>query len=198
MGSTLGSLYPWVIMAYDRLYRRWHGLDCPRAYVPPILCIEVHLNLWHRCLSDGTIIRPGDRVGMLHLDNRRVVALHGNGVHPGAIGLAFRRDFLASLRRLGALAGPDGPLSSVTAFTAVTLFHRGLRRLGFEPDRDGLMWPRLTAAYQRALLATLHPGGPARVTPLAARHAERLWLSRRRLLERYGESRADHLAARSR
>jgi hypothetical protein len=45
----------------------------------------------------------------------------------------------------------------------------------------GLMWPRLTAAYQRALLASLHPGGATRTLRLTTGRAERLWISSRTL-----------------
>jgi hypothetical protein len=46
--------------------------------------------------------------------------------------------------------------------------------------------PYLTAAYQRALLAVLHPAGARRLRRLANTRAERLWLSRGRLLALYG------------
>ncbi len=47
-------------------------------------------------------------------------------------------------------------------------------------------WPRLVAAYQRALLASLHPAGRVRLRGAAYQRARRLWISRENLLARYG------------
>jgi hypothetical protein len=40
--------------------------------------------------------------------------------------------------------------------------------------------------YQRALLASLRPAGPVRLGGATYRHAQRLWISREKLLTRYG------------
>jgi hypothetical protein len=137
-------------------------------------------------LGDGTTIAPGDRIGVLHLNNDRVRALHVNGVRPMAVGLDFRRELLASLRALAVLASPGGRAADAVAFAATTIFHHGLARLGFDRDTVLPAWPYLTTAYQRALLAVLHPAGAQRLLRLANTRAERLWLSRARLLSLYG------------
>jgi hypothetical protein len=85
------------------------------------------------------------------------------------------------LRSLAILTRPGGRFAGMPAFTAITILHHGLPRLGFEIERRGLMWPRLTAAYQRALLASLHPGGATRTLRLTTGRAERLWISSRTL-----------------
>jgi hypothetical protein len=61
-----------------------------------------------------------------------------------------------------------------------------LPRLGFERDPTPPPWPHVIAAYQRALLSVLHPAGAQRLVRLANTRAERLWLSRARLLALYG------------
>src|SRR2546425_8194850 len=71
--------------------------------------------------------------------------------------------FRSSLHELAQLAADGGPLADVRAFSAITIFHRGLSRLGFRAERNGIVWPGLTAAYQHALMASLHPAGPLRV-----------------------------------
>src|SRR5437773_1089717 len=71
------------------------------------------------------------------------------------------------------------------AFCADTIFHRGLARLGFRAERDGIVWPGLTAAYQQALMASLHPMGPLRFRRATHTRARRLWLTREELLSRY-------------
>ncbi len=180
-----------AIAVYDRVYRFLHRLDTPRSEVGPALRIETCRCYRTVTLSDGTVVRRGDRIVALHTNNDRVGALHLNGGSAMATGLEFRRELLASLRALAALAGPDQPLADIRAFVAVTILHHGLPRLGFERDPVGLLLPRVTGAYQRALLASLHPAGSRRLLRLANGHAERLWISRAKLRTLYaGHARA--------
>lgn len=137
-------------------------------------------------LGGHPLIRSGERIGVLHLDNARVAALHEDGRPPMAVGLEFRRLLIESLGALAAEARDGQRLAGLSAFTAVTIFHHGLRRLGFETQRDGLVWPRVTALYQRALLGSLHPNGALRRHRPPSAGAERLWISRDRLLALYG------------
>jgi hypothetical protein len=182
------SLWSRAISVYDRLYRVCHRLDREQAAVAPVLRVEVRRVLRGIRLSDGIRLRLGDRVGVLHLDNHAVANIHADDLSPLSIGLEFRRQFLESLATLAALAQPGGRFVVVRAFTAVTIFHQGLQRLGFELEPDRLVWAWLTTAYQRRLLALLHPGGASRLQALAARRAERLWISRQRLLALYGRT----------
>jgi hypothetical protein len=177
-----------MIAAYDRLYRWYRRLDTANADIPPVLRVEIRRARRTIRLSDRTTVRRGDPVGVLHLNNRRVVVVHTRWREPMAVGLAFRRDLFESLRRLATLAARGERLGDVRAFTAVTILHHGLPRLGFEFDLRGLAFPRLTGAYQRALLASLHPRGAGRTLPLASGQAERLWISRDRLLARFAAS----------
>lgn len=183
--SQIRPAYGWAVLVYDRLYRFFHHLDTPASEVGPALRIELTRSRRARRLRDGTLIRPGDRIGVLHLNNARIAFLHAHEQSLLSAGLEFRRQFFASLHALAALARPDGPLGGVRAFTATTIHHGWLQRLGFEAEPDGLVWPRLVAVYQRALLASLHPG--ARLSRASYRRARRLWLSRGALLARFGE-----------
>jgi hypothetical protein len=54
----------------------------------------------------------------------------------------------------------------------------------------------LGAFYQRALLATLHPAGSARLGAATYERAQRLWISRTRLLERFAHPQAEARANR--
>lgn len=134
---------------------------------------------------DGTVVRRGDRIGVIHLNNERVVALHGDGLRPGAIGIRFRRQLVASFRELTRLAAPGSPLAQVRAFTATTILHHGLGRLGFEPARDGSGGSAIAGAYQRALLASLRPAGSARLDASIRHRARQLWMSREALQARF-------------
>jgi hypothetical protein len=182
--------YRWAILIYDCGYRRLHGLDHPAAEVGPALRVTIQRCWRARRLPDGTWLRHRDRVGILHLNNSRIAAIHLDGQPPLGVGLEFRRQLVASLR---ALAAGQGVLSDVQAFTATTILPRGLLlRLGFESDLREPAWPGVVAAYQRALLASLHPLGTLRLAGTIYRPASRFWLTRQVLLARYG--RADDAA----
>ena len=133
---------------------------------------------------DGTVVRRGDPIGVIHLNNERVVSLHANRLRGQTTGLEFRRQFLASLRELATLSDL-GPRAGVRAFTATTILHHALGRLGFEPARGSSRGSALIGAYQRALLASLRPAGRARLDASVRRHARQLWLSREALLVRF-------------
>lgn len=182
-------LYRWAVVFYDRAYRWVHGLDRATAEIGSAFRLEIRRSRRARELLDGTRIRRGDRIGILHLNNERIAALHGNGLSPLAVGLEFRRQLVASLQTLAALA-ESGPLTDVQAFAATTIFHQGLARLGFEQEPHGPAWPRLVAAYQRALLASVHPAGPLRLQRTTYHRARRLWISRSALGKRYGRARS--------
>jgi peptidoglycan-N-acetylglucosamine deacetylase len=175
-----------VIAVYDRVYRFLHALDTPASEIGPALRLEVRRARTPIRLPDGAEVRRGDRIGVLHLNNERVTRLQAVGLPPIAVGLLFRREVIASLRALARLAREGGPLGDVPAFAATTILHTGLERLGFEADGDHVLGPRLIGFYQRALLASLHSRRPLGLQAARFHRAERRWLSRRRLLERYG------------
>ncbi len=56
-------------------------------------------------------------------------------------------------------------------------------RKGAEPD--GLVWPGLVNAYQRALLASVHPEGPLGFARTRHGRARRFWITREALGSRY-------------
>jgi hypothetical protein len=180
----------WPIAAWDRLYRLLRGLDRPSARVGPVLRLEVRRCRRDVRLEDGTRLRRGDRWGGIHLDNERVVRLHGDGRPAAAVGLELRRLVLASLRELARRAEPGGPLEDVRAFAAVTIYHRGLARLGFAPA-PGASGSAVVGAYQRALVGWLRAG--ARAPAKASPRAERLWIGRDRLRSLYGAA-AGHVS----
>jgi hypothetical protein len=177
--------YEQALRIYDVLYRALHRLEDHAAQVPPILCLEIRRSLRRITLRDGTAIRLGDPIGILHLDNRRLGRLHAPGKRPVTVGLEFRRALFTSLRGLACRASGNGPYAHVTAFAFITILHHGLPRIGFERDPAGLVWKRLTSAYQRALLAAFHPDGSRRASRLQTSQAERLWISRATLLKLY-------------
>ena len=176
----------WPVALYDRVYRLCHRLDTPSSEIGSVLCIEFRCTRRALRLADGTLIAPGDPVGVLHMNNDGVRALYVNGGSPMTLGLVFRRQLIASLCALAARVEAGGRPAEAVAFAAITIFHHGLPRLGFERDPVPPAWSHLVGGYQRTLLAVLHPAGSDRIVRLANGRAERLWLSRARLLARYG------------
>jgi len=177
--------YRWAVLAYDRGYRVLHGLNRPEAQAGPVLLVERRRLPRALRLADGTRLRPGAPIGVLHLDNARVLELHGDGRRPGAIGFELRRLVVASLRRVASHAIAGGPLAPLEAYSATTLFHRRLPSLGFGPALgDRPVGSGLVGGYQRALLRALHPSGAARARGTRG-EARRLWISRERLVARY-------------
>lgn len=174
-----------VIAVCDWAYRLWHGLDRAPADVPPALRVDVRHHRRALVLGDGAAIRRGDRIGVLHMNNEQVVQLHVRSLTPMALGLEFRRQLFASLETLAILSRQGGRFQDIVAFTAVTIFHHGLARAGFEIEKDGVAFGPFTGAYQRALLASLHPAGRSRLLRLAEARPERLWISRGKLLALY-------------
>lgn len=181
---------PWyrrAVAVYDWSYRLLHGLDRPTARIGPVLSVQ-RCWLWRALrLADGTRLRRGAQIGVLHLDNVRTLALHGAGLNPGEIGFEFRRLFLSSLRALATQAADGGPLAPVKAYSVTTLFHHRLPILGFAPaPGDPSICRPLASLYQRALLSSLHPKGLARLHRGTRGEARRLWICRQDLLARFG------------
>src|SRR3990172_2517889 len=146
------SWYHWPIALYDRCYRLAHGLDRPAAAVGPAVRLEIRRSRRTIRLADGEQIEAGDPIGVLHLNNQRVAALHDEGSSPMTIGIRSRRLFLASLGELARGTSPGGPFVGVRAFTATTIFHRALGRLGFGPGRGvwvGVPAERATEIFPR-------------------------------------------------
>lgn len=114
--------------------------------------------------ADGTWIEEGDRIGELHLDNRRVLELvreHG----ADRAGLLTARLVRQSLGQIEAAMDARPELAMVKALVGVTLLHRGLTHgLGFERrPLPGKGFEKLSRLYLLLLLRFLHPDGAARV-----------------------------------
>jgi len=192
LGLHAARRAPWyrpVVVLYDWSYRRLHRLDQPAARIEPVLSVQ-RCRRWRALrLADGTLLGRGATFGVLHLYNVRALALHGAGQNPAMIGFELRRLFLTSLRALAARATDGGPLARFEAYSVTTLFHHRLPILGFAPaPGDRPICRHVVSFYERALLSSLHPAGPARLRSGARREARRLWISRQDLLARFGIS----------
>ena len=180
----LGLVWRW----YDVLYRWLNRLTDPAAEAGQVIRVGVGRYRGPTLvLSDGTAVRPGDRIGTIHLHNERVAALHSEGSRTPTAGLRFRRAFVAGLRELARQVLETDRYAGVQAFMAQTIMHRGTQRAGFEtfPMR-GVTRGRIVAAYERRLVARYHPLGRRGARRARFSDARAIWISRGALLSRYG------------
>src|SRR3954454_5609274 len=109
---------------------------------------------------------------------------------PHRLGLGLIKLGDRDMPRLARALGRDPRLQDVKALHALTLFHRGIVRWGFEvmPVREWWLQAWFTA-WHRLLMARDHPRGGAHVREnrekLVTRH---VWLSRAALIRKYGET----------
>ncbi len=185
--DTDRGVFGLFLRTYDIAYRWLHGLTDPAAAVGPALRVEVRRYGGPAVtLSDGTHIRCGDRIGVLHLNNEHVAALHGGGSESPLGGLRFRRSFVASLGELARRVVETERYAEAEAFMAETILHSGTQRAGFDILRlRNPLRRRLVTVYERVLLGRYHPPGSRRTARPRFREARAIWISRKELLRRY-------------
>lgn len=179
---------PWLWRAVETFFRRLYRVEPVTAEPDCLLAFNrARYRGPERRLACGALLRPGDLLLELHFRREALRPLTQQG-DPARIGLGLLRLADRDLPRLARRLETEPALAGVAALHAVTLFHRGIRRYGFE---TAPLEPRLAewwfSAWQRRLLARDHPLGRARIATareaLVARH---VWISRAALLGRYG------------
>jgi hypothetical protein len=172
----------------DPILQRWEQLDRRRRRIRPIRARGVVGIEFARhggdplTLADGTRVRWGDPIGILHLDNRRGRELAQPGWQSG--GMPAARLDLATLAAW-ATRQPAG--QRPVAYTGTTLLAPLARRLGFElRPHPRTARARLDDWFMRWLMAHWSPAGRARLqrghTPL---RSSDIWLSDRALQQRF-------------
>lgn len=173
----LGAVY----QAFDRLYDRWHRVEPVGEF------LRLELDRHHgpaRELADGTRLGPGDPVGRLHLDNRRLLI----GDEGRARAFRFAKLLLGSLAELARRVETDPALAAVQGFEGVSWIPPHGRMLGFEIEPLPPGWRAWRLRWHfRLLLWAFHPEGAAREADRLQPH--RFWLSRRRLLDHFAGGR---------
>lgn len=114
--------------------------------------------------ADSTIIRNGDLVGELHLNNKAILTLV-KSEGPDRAALMTARLIRKSMQQISEAFASQPEFREVKALVGITLLHRGLTHgLGFEqqPMKSDL-FQRMTTAYLRLLLAVMHPEGQKRI-----------------------------------
>lgn len=137
--------------------------------------------------QDGTVLKRGDLVGEVHVDNRRAAALHEG--HKG--GFRYRREVFRALPALARDLRTRPEYQAMRAIGGPSLFWEEATLAGFEH------WPLpwfarwWLAWWERFLLARYHPAGRRRLTEGDRTEIRQIWMTRHTLLERYGgEARA--------
>lgn len=154
-------------------------------------------NLWsytgsEQVLPSGERVRPGDPVMELHFRRAALLPLIQDG-DPRRAGLELLRLGKRDLPRLARVVQTDPELQNVAALHALTLFHRGIDRLGFEivPVASRLE-ERWFSWYHRVLMARDSHAGAERVRQhrhkLITRH---IWFTREAFIRRWGCSGPD-------
>lgn len=138
-------------------------------------------------LQCGSVVRPGDTVLEIHFRREALAPLIATK-DPARMGLELIKLGDRDIPRLAHALETDPRLTSVRALHALTLFHRGIQRYGFEifPVEEWHL-ARWFTWWHRLVMARDHALGSSRVAEhldtLVTKH---VWISRDELVGRYG------------
>ena len=134
-------------------------------------------------LRDGTRVRRGDRVDILHFVNDRLSGLGSPGWQAAALAQGGA-DLRVLAQRLAGVAAGGRPV----AYRGATILAAPARRMGFEErPRSAGVWHRVEDWYLRSLLVRWAPTGRGRLSSGHSRLAVgEVWISTAELLRRYG------------
>jgi peptidoglycan-N-acetylglucosamine deacetylase len=140
--------------------------------------------------KDGTVVRPGDLVAELHLDNPRAAGLHTQG----RAGFRYRREVFRALPALAREFSTRPEYRSLPAVCGASLIWAEAERAGFENRRYPLFTRWWLTWWERHLLVQYHPAGRKRLTEGQRTEVRQIWMTRRTLLARYGREAAGSLS----
>lgn len=192
-------------VAFDRRQRRvlgiWEFTDDPQC----IFRLGITRARIGAQLADGTVVRPGDRIGVIHLWNDHMPRIPETGPDL-AWALTLERVLRHSLRLLARYLAKAPEMQEVQAFggefgfvytpTAIKL----LERLGvevFEPRPPQGVWERIVDFAMRLwpyLLRRAFNPVSVRGRTLADFRRRPVWISRTTILRRYGNGAPQPLA----
>lgn len=191
----MGALRPlWLL--YDRIYGWVHGLEDLATEEGTYLRIQRARYRGRPVrLPDGTVLRRGHRVLLLHLNSPALGLLGETLASPLHTGIAFRRIFRHCLEALAGRLAADPTLADVQAVGAFTTFWQGSERFGFavSPLRPG-WWARVVGWYQRSLTrqyARARTTWPPRRWANGPTEARTIWISAAALRRQFGRPEAE-------
>lgn len=189
----LGAGWRWLEAWFGRRYgiRALHTApDCLLAY-------NLYLHSGPDVLlADGCRVRRGECVLEVHFRREALLPLIADG-DPARMGLGLLRLGDRDVPRLARALEEEPGLREVRAVHALTLFHRGISRYGFEAHDVQPPWVAWWfTAYHRMLLARDHAHGAVHVREhrdrLVTRH---VWICREALIRRCAASGASEARA---
>lgn len=181
-GQARGFLRFWPFYQWlNQQFQRHHPI--PNA---PYNLFEVQYGRFHGkpiTLPDGTHIRRGDRVLVLHINNKKIAGPAGF-LSPWEQVRMMRGD----LQALAAWAATPSFPQNIRALYGYTLLSRGAPRMGFTVrTRPSTWYTRLNAFFLMGLLVLYNPAGRDRLAHGTTYDTEpsETWMSLKELERRY-------------
>lgn len=192
-----------LVAAFDRRQRRvlgiWEFTDDPGC----VLRLGLTRARIGATLADGTIVRPGDTVGVIHLWNERMPRIPEGGATL-SWALALHRALAHSLRLLARYLQDEPRMHGIAAFGGEFGFaftpaaFKVLARLGvevFEPHPPQGLAERAVDLAMRLwpyLLRRAFNPESVRGRTLADFRRRPMWIARSTIITRYGQPAAPH------
>ncbi|HAU32600.1 MAG: Polysaccharide deacetylase [Desulfotomaculum sp. 46_296] len=120
-------------------------------------------------LPDGTILKKGDLVVDLHLNNS-FFKQFGEKNEISMLGLLAKQKILQDLPAVAGWIAANPRRDEIKAITGLTIIHRGSQQVGFQTFDLPPLRSFLIRLYESMLLVMLHPAGYRRIT----RHRKKL------------------------
>ncbi|WP_028560560.1 YkoP family protein [Paenibacillus pinihumi] len=152
-------------MLWERGFKWTSRFRCWNTFQFGICTVMIRKHRGARIVcEDSTIIREGDWIGEIHLNNHTVLQLIRTS-GPDLAAIQSARLLRKSMQQISRAFDSQPEFRRVSALVGISLLHRGLiHGLGFEtqtmkPD----LFQKITTSYLRLLLSALHPEGRGRI-----------------------------------
>ena len=133
-------------------------------------------------LRDGTLVRPGDSIGELHLSNSAFFNILRNSSSDVQAVMKIKKEMKQELTQLAEMVQQNKIDQMIKAFFGITIFHQGARLLGFDiREINSTFWRLCYQIGQLPLFVLIHPLSwlhPKKKTLVP----KEIWISRSALL----------------
>lgn len=138
-------------------------------------------------LEDGEIIRKGDRIAELHLDNELLFQMGSTARSTMHLTVQMIRRMEQLMPQIMEMVLHDPDFRDVKGLYGISIIHRGPAKFGFTViDMPKGVFSLLTKLYLRLLLYVIHPQGKERLKTKSELLVPKIIaISRRELINRY-------------